>query len=281
MTLTVSKKRLSTIAISLGASMSFLLPPVALANSGLPNMGVFENAVEVSDQELAGMKGRFVDANQIVNFGVEMTTNWLTTGGDLIQEELNIFFDLGQISATQFSPVMTIYRSAKDTLSNGGQSGPSSITSQSSINAAGLDNISGVAQSILVAGDTNSVDNEVCVNITDAVNGQDTNGIANGSAMTSGAVTYQGDHGANTTYTVDDGVVGFEISLPNHGGKVIQQIRGGKGIFQSVQLSNSMNRIENHFNLNVGVSASPSGTTTTDFANIMQTIRGLPQVGTF
>ena len=279
MTLTVSKKRLSTIAISLGTSMSLLLPPVALANASMPDMGVFENAVEVSDQELAGMKGRFMDSTQIVNFGVEMTTNWLTTGGDLVHEELNLFFDLGQTSTTQFSPVLTIYRTTGNALPNGTSSGPSSLSTQSSINAAGLDNISGVAQSILVAGDTNSVDNEVSVNISDAGNGQTANGTAGGTTMASGTSSFQGDNGASTTYTVADGVVGFEISLPEGGGRVIQQIRGGQGIFQSVQLTNSMNQIENHFNLNIGVSSSPNESTTTDFANIMQTIRGLPQIG--
>lgn len=259
------------LGIETGLLLAFSL--ATPASAGMPDLRPFNNAVEVSDAELAGMQGRFMRNNEIVSFGVEMVTRWQTIDGSLIKEGLSIYVDLSQTAANQFSPVLTIYRLAATSASS--QVVPAS-NSQASVSANGLDNITGVVQNIQIAGEENSIYNNVQIDITGTPPGQTAASEGSpGTFASPGIFVFQSDSGVTSTYTLNGGLIGYEITLPQEQGKVVQRIQSGNGLLQSAQLASSLNRIENQVHLTVGTRMMAGGTMMPDMASTLATIQNL------
>lgn len=73
------------IATTLAGSM-FILQP---ATASLPDRHIFNDADEISDADLAGMRGRYVGTGEILYFGVAMYTQWQTQDGRTLNAGLS------------------------------------------------------------------------------------------------------------------------------------------------------------------------------------------------
>jgi len=268
-----NRKLIVEMAMCLGVVSVFALPVTCEARPEFSGNSKVRWITEASDVELAMMRGRYVDGSQIVNFGVQMFTFWQTSAGDVIREGMEMSIDLNSARRFDFRPVMTISRLNETT----GSVSHGDNLQRASVNGEGVENITGVAQSILVAGEENTVNNDVKIDITQGAGAGSGEG---GQSMTSGTMAFQGESGAVSSYTMDSNGIGFEIILPDDQGRVIQQIRSGKGLLQSAQLASSRNLIQNNIKLTLGTSEMGGGTGN-NFVNTLQGIRGLPQVGMF
>lgn len=107
---------------------------------------------EIADAELGLMRGRYAVGNDAVLwFGVSMVSTWQTAAGQTLQGQLDFGFDFSRGTPTvSYRPSVTI--TAEDA--------PMPVAQgQRSVESAGLGNVSGMVQSVQVAGDGNAARN--------------------------------------------------------------------------------------------------------------------------
>ncbi len=243
----------------------WLLPfSAATAREDPLGLAFLESAPEVADQDLAEMRGRFVDPNgQLVFFGIEMLTHWQTPNGEHITAGLGLQIDLAQTATAiqvSFQPVITIVPPsavASGTAAGSASGAPSAVTS---VSGNGLNNVNGVGQGIQVAGDNNRIRNDLRFNLT-AEN--QARRVPNNSATSKAAtpvtsVTSPG--GTVTSVRMDPNELGVTVQVPGQG-EVRQQIRGGgvpnPGVLQNSQISGNTNDISNQINIQAEIRTTP------------------------
>ncbi|MDO6565018.1 hypothetical protein Q4488_16680 [Amphritea sp. 1_MG-2023] len=259
------------IAMLVGvASVTIIAAPIVQADSVTARAYGLQGAA-VSDQELASIRGRFVDGRSVTYFGVSMMTDWYLNSGKHLGMEMQVNFDL---SRNRYQPTMTMYRRQDIGAQVSAGQGNESLGNVSSGGA--FENVSGVVQNIQVAGDSNTVENGVGWNVSDRPAIQDTTGLV------------KVDNGATQTYLTADGVstqvaagangVGYRLDVPNVG-RVTQQINRsqltGGHILQSTQLGSDLNQILNRIGLTVTLGPAAAGVRSQNFNRTMRSLRGL------
>lgn len=261
------KKLAAAVALAL-----ITLPTLTKALS--PDVSVFKDAEEVSDEELSGMRGRFATAsNQIVHFGVEMVSQWTTANGAKATAALNVEVN------SQLRPVITVYTSQTDGSSQANDPPNHNVT----IKSGGITQVSSVAQSIQIGGDKNNVQNTVVANITMHSSDSSANnasGVSWGGTQINGPGTQTSTSNSGTTTTVNVGKNGISVGIyvPDQG-SVIQQIRGNTGqgaagLLQSAQITGDLNRVTNQLKLTADLRAS-TGVSTAGMQGALGMLRGL------
>jgi hypothetical protein len=151
----------SLLFTALALAMACRCAP-ALAEEG-SDQHVAPGIHEVDDEELADMRGRYVAGdNTVVWFGVEMITTWQTNNGQTLQGTLTLSLDFSKNPnqpQVRFVPTVTIA-----TISNATPA-PASANVSRNVQSAGLANVSGMTQSVQIAGDNNAVANVTSLNI--------------------------------------------------------------------------------------------------------------------
>lgn len=238
------KKRIQKWTITvLGACIAASL---AVPNSGvaLPRGGAIPlSAVEVGDDVLAGMRGRYVTPAQVVYFGVEMLTRWQTADGAAYNAGLYIGVDR---SGNGFKPNVTILSREQRSPGQAGGSQVGPVASNGSISAGGIENVQGVGQSVQVTGDANGARNQITMNIG---SGEIKIGAPSGEGWSSGTVaTSDGNQKPSLGTQVGGGKASVSIAIPGQG-IARQEISSLKGVQQQVQLVGSLNQVINHTTL--------------------------------
>ena len=214
---------------------------------------------DVSDEELAEMRGRFIRQGRPVYFGISMQSQWSTAGGEIITAGMNVGINLRKDVATD--NMVTIDVDLGDT----GQAAEE-ITATPNSNLGGLDSTQGVAQAISVAGDDNQAHNKtymtlrfISPELAEKAGGKvfyfGGKSLATSQKTTEITKTTSnvGQNGVVTTAFVDENGVGVKIEVPNQGA-AMQLLRGksgnreGSGFLQSIQLQGNSNRIINQLN---------------------------------
>ena len=114
---------------------------------------------EIPDAELGDMRGRYVVGNDLVAwFGVTMTSVWQTASGQTLQGTLQVGMDFAKSPTPTLSFEPTVSITAAD-------APPPAATGSASVDAAGLANVSGLVQSVQVAGDGNAVSNATALRV--------------------------------------------------------------------------------------------------------------------
>jgi hypothetical protein len=270
-----SRRVAMTLSTMIGAPL--LMPTGAQATP--LHLKAFEHAVEVTEDALADMRGRFIDADELIFFGVEMYTEWQSGAGKMYSAGLTMNVDFSE-ATTQFRPTVTVVllggQAQESALQNGGQ--------LATIDG-GINNVKGIAQSIQVAGDTNRIDNDTRINIAirtaeASSQGDNLGGVLLGAA---GTTTLVSEEGAITAASIGVNSLGLSITLPEQG-QVLQQIQGGginsgSGVLQSAQVISDMNRIHNSLNLNIELNDNGAASVNLNPA-LLDSLRGLNLPGT-
>jgi hypothetical protein len=156
------KRSLMFTALALGI-MCRCAP--ALANDD-PNDGHLGSGIhDVTDPELADMRGRYVVGNNtVVYFGVEMITTMQTNTGQTLQGTLTVGMNFSKNpNAPQVTFVPTVTITTPDSPL------PTASTIQSnvshSVQSGGIANVGGFIQSVQIAGDNNAAANVTRLNI--------------------------------------------------------------------------------------------------------------------
>jgi len=224
----------------------------------------------VSDAELAQMHGKFVDGSKVMFFGVTMSTQWEAIDGHNHDVELGFNVSLNQGS---FRPQLTLYRVLPETGSTAETEASQAATGNGIVVNNSLDNVNGLLQNIQVAGDSNSVLNDVTWNVTDQPIDEPAANIEQISL--NGTQTIEGTGGTYTELEVSNGKIGYMLTVPNQG-QVRQSIGSGsmRGLVQSTQLTGNVNRVYNQMRLQVQVSPITENDSR-NMRNVFSTIRGL------
>lgn len=212
---------------------------------------------EVPNERLSKMRGRFFAPSAIVEFGVQMVSQWQTSQGEILTAAatLRINLNSGNSEPTvTFAPHLTIVEPGSDW--------PSSQAAAPSFanGGEGTERVAGVAQVIQVAGDGNSIHNRAAVTITGQA---PTHTLPAGD---SGPVEETATSSLGSVVRASLGAGEMAVAIQSAGGVVSQKVRGtdsdgirtASGIVQRAQVAGDLHRIQNL--LNVVMYTTPQST---------------------
>lgn len=251
------RRRLAALALALAG----LAPGLARPMTATDLM-----ASEVSDDDLAGMRGRYIAPNQILSFGVQMSTTWQTPGGGVVS---TVTFQVNP----QFQPTITIETTPQ--AGSSPQTPTSAPPSTAVVTAGGIGNVAGVTQTIQTAGNSNDVANNIQLNLSSS--SQSVSSASGGNTIViTGPGTYTQTQGSTkTTVVLDGNGLALNLSMPG-GGSVLQQI-GDQGLRQSIQITSSLNTIQNSMLAIAQLKTPMLGTET--LGRTLNSLQGLSRTG--
>lgn len=255
------------------ASSAFMLQP---ASAAMLDTHIFNHKVEISDEVLAGMRGRFVSAGAILYFGVEMVTQWLTADGSMQSSGINLSVD------AQYRPTITF---VTQTTAASSEAAPQAASNSGNVViSGGLGNVSGIAQSIQIGGDSNTIRNGLTMNITLNASGASAKPPASlGTALNSAGSTMIPGDGSTTTFTLSGNSLTMMVDVEGQG-QVLQQLQGSgnAGFLQSAQIGGDLNMIHNAITIDAGLQGGGGGASAPGFqGGSLGSLRGISPVGMF
>jgi hypothetical protein len=252
-----------TVAMTLA-----MLSATAIAGPLAPEERAFRGKTEVMDASLADMRGRFISADQIVYFGVEMYTSWNTAAGEQVgAAALNIGIDR---SNSRARPTVNVSSNVQTPNAASGNGNAAASASQSS--GRGLNQVQGVSQLVQVTGNGNRVTNSADVCVGNQCTAVAALGGAGGNNSIANPQT-----GATAQSFVTSTGAGVSVAVVNQG-TASQSIAGITGIQQRAQVSGDALSIHNQLNMVIQLQTN-SAAATASMNNLSQTMRGLWQAG--
>ena len=246
-------RRLKPKAVAISAALLFCVTAPHQAYAELPEMSVFANAQELTDDVLGETRGKFVSGGQIMTFGVQMVTEWVTSSGEVINASgrLAISMEQGQ-PRVSFEPVINVHQVQVNQIA---ASQGSNVVSGSK----GLDSVTGVVQSIQVAGNANGIGNSIAVSVKRYQGGNDA--LSGNSSGNLNVITPSGN--AASVSLANNGLsVAVDVVDQGQAQQAIRSISQGNGqVMQSVRLGGSLNQIRNMINLDIQTRMNQTGPT--------------------
>ncbi|MCE0460594.1 hypothetical protein [Pseudomonas uvaldensis] len=195
--------------------------------------------IEVKDQELAELRGRFVMPGRVISFGIVMSSTWRNASGDLIGATSSM-----QIQAATVKP--EFYVSTLKQTGNGDAPAPGKGTV---IGGAGLGTGQGVTQSVRAAGDGNTAYNNVSINVKE---GSQAPALppSQGQLLTKGQTITGSNAAGSVAVTATGSGVRMAIQASHNQGSTLQQVAQG-GLLQNTRLLGNSNLVNNLTQLNV------------------------------
>lgn len=235
-------------------------------------VGMAAKAVEVPDEMLGSLRGRFLDGGKIVRFGVEMVSSWQQQTGETLRAALKLDVGLANPArpTVSLTPTLAVDKPAVAVMAP---------ASTGTVSGEAAHNVSGISQSIQLAGDGNRVVNDATLTIataaTEAVTPLPTPPPGGADTRTE----LRTDSGAVLTTTADKGKLTVAIRTPS--GQSIQQIRDaaagrGAGALQMVQVAGDGQQIHNTLNMMVGLRPAAAGQVPVSLRQTLFSLRGLP-----
>ena len=213
----------------LSACLVLVAQPLIAEEQRPPARGLHE----IPDSELGLMRGRYtVGNNKVLWFGVTMITTWQTQGGQSVQGALKIGMDFRNGSPTiTFTPNVSLGLADADITPASGER---------SIDSAGLNNASGLVQSVQVAGDGNRASNATSLLVRDGEVPTTFSG-ASGASLTSG------NSGASVTAGMDANGARLTVNVAGQG-TAEQWVRAGS-VGQSIRIAGDGQQASNRLQL--------------------------------
>ena len=215
------------------------LAVVCLAAS-LPTQAQTFKPIELKDQELATLRGRYVMPGRIISFGIAMTSSWQNANGEVIGATSSM-----QIQQSTIKP--QFYVTMIDEKGNG-SARSQGIGTGTVTGGSGLNSTEGVTQVVRAAGDNNTAYNNVDINVTKANQAPVTQ--QQGQVLAAGS-TLVGANGAGSLSVSSTGTgVQLNIAANNNQGSTVQRLAQG-GLMQNATLLGGGNQVRNLTSLNV------------------------------
>ncbi|MES2819964.1 MAG: hypothetical protein V4812_13365 [Pseudomonadota bacterium] len=194
-------------------------------------------SIELSDAELAQLRGRYTLPDRIISFGLTMSSSWQDSAGQVIGASLAL-----QLGHAQVQPLLSV------TPIDQAGTGTRAATSTGSITGgAGLQSIQGLTQSLRTAGDFNQGLNDLSIEFT-----QD----KPAAAQASGLPWVNGQGFSNPAGTVRamavDGGLHLVLQASHDQGFAQQQI-GARGVAQHATILGAFNRVYNTTRLQIAL----------------------------
>ena len=195
--------------------------------------------IEIKDQELAELRGRYVMPGRIISFGVVMSSTWRNASGDLIGATTSMRLQAATVKPEFY--VSTIKHSGKGGSPN---SGTGRVTG-----GAGLSTSQGITQVTRAAGDGNRSNNKIAINVKEASTAP-APVPSRGQALIAGQTITGSNAAGSVAVSANGGGVQLAITANNNQGSSLQQVAQG-GLLQDTRLLGSSNVVNNMTRLNV------------------------------
>lgn len=194
--------------------------------------------IELTDQQLASLRGRFVMPGRIISFGIAMTSTWQNANGEVIGATSSM-----QIQQSTIQP--QFYVSKID------EKGTGTSRSQGTgivIGGSGLNSTEGVTQVARAAGDYNTAYNNVYINVTKANQAPATQ--QQGQALAAGSTLTNANDAGSMSVSLTGSGIQLNILANNNQGSTVQRLAQG-GLLQNTTLLGAGNQVRNITSLNV------------------------------
>jgi cytoskeletal protein RodZ len=223
------------------------LAVVCLAAS-LPTQAQTLKPIELNDQELSVLRGRYVMPGRIVSFGVVMTSAWQNANGEVIGATSSMQISQSTIKP-QFYVTMIDGKNTSSTQSQSSNPGTGSVTG-----GGGLNTTEGVTQVVRAAGDNNTAYNNVDINVSKASQVAATQPQAaiqpQGQALAAGSSLERTNGAGALNVAATSTGVQLNIVANNNQGSAMQRLGQG-GLMQNTTLLGASNQVRNLTSLNI------------------------------
>ncbi len=196
--------------------------------------------IELKDSEMANLRGRYVMPGRIISFGIVMSSTWTNSTGASVTGSATL-----QIDKSTLTPQFYVQVTGNDGSSGSHQANGTGTV----VGGTGLGSGQGVTQSVRAAGDGNTANNAVDINVTQ-------NGLApanyaqSGQALVAGQAITGSTAAGQVTVSAKNGGLQMSLLANNNQGNVVQQISGGN-VLQGTVIQGNSNLINNLTQLNV------------------------------
>ncbi|MGF6553889.1 hypothetical protein ABIA48_000269 [Pseudomonas sp. S30_BP2TU TE3576] len=195
--------------------------------------------IEIKDQELAELRGRYVMPGRIISFGVVMSSTWRNASGDLIGATTSM-----RLQAETVKPEFYV-----STIKHNGKGGSPNSGTGHVTGGAGLSTSQGITQVTRAAGDGNSSNNKIAINVKEASTAP-APVPSRGQALIAGQTITGSNAAGSVAVSATGGGVQVAITANNNQGSSLQQIAQG-GLLQDTRLLGNSNVVNNMTRLNV------------------------------
>jgi hypothetical protein len=193
--------------------------------------------IELKDQELAQLRGKYVMPGRVISFGIVMSSTWKNAVGDNIGARVSM-----QIQESTVKPQFYVTTIDEKGTGAAPAAGTGTVTG-----GAGLNQTQGVTQSVRAAGDYNTASNNVSIDVKEA-NQAPPVSAPQGTPLDTNPVT--ASNGAGTV-SVSPGNGGVQLAINANGqGVAMQQLAAG-GLLQAAQMVGGNNAVNNLAQLSV------------------------------
>ena len=216
---------------------SYWLAAACLA-AALPAHAGFKPEL-IQDQELSQLRGRYVMPGRIISFGIVMSSTWRNASGDLIGASTSM-----QLQAATVKPEFYV-----QTIKEHGNGSTLATGTGTISGGAGLNSSQGVTQSVRAAGDGNTANNNVAINVKEA-NTPPPLAPAQGQALMAGQTIGASNAAGSVAVSASGSGVQMAIQASGNQGTALQQVAQG-GLLQNTRLLGSANVVNNMTQLNV------------------------------
>lgn len=268
-----SVTRLFTPHVVTISALLFCIAPLQYAHAELPEMGVFANAQELSDDVLGETRGKFVSAGQIMTFGVKMVTEWITSSGEVIHASGRLSVNMGNGQpSVNFEPVIHVHQT--QAVSPAASQGNNFVTG-----GQGLENVTGVVQTIQVAGNTNGIGNAIGI----SVKKYNESGNSQPSGNTAPNLNVTTPSGNTAAVALANNGLSVNVNVIDQGEaqQAIRSVSQGNGqVLQSVRLGGDLNQIRNLINLDIQT-RNNAVSSAANTQQILSSLRQLSQTAPF
>ncbi|AZD29627.1 Fap system putative outer membrane protein [Pseudomonas chlororaphis] len=221
--------------------------------------------IEIKDQELSELRGRYVMPGRIISFGIVMSSTWRNASGDLIGATTSM-----QIQQSTIKPEFYV-----STIKEAGNGSTPAQGSGNVIGGAGLATTQGVTQSVRAAGDGNTAYNNVSIDVKEASHAPALV-PAQGQLLMSGQTISGSNAAGSVAVSATGGGIQMAIQASNNQGSAVQQVAQG-GLLQNTRLLGDSNLVSNMTQLNVVLNNNGASTGALD-CNLTQ-LKGLRNLG--
>lgn len=219
----MSRSIFTAVLVLVTAAAGHVAPAAAAPGRGL---------AEIPDAELNLMRGRYtVAGNNVAWFGVSMVSVWRTPNGSVLEGALTVGMDLrhGPRPVISFAPSVRV--TPADAALPIGAAG--------SVDSSGLANVTGLVQSVQLAGDHNQARNRTTLLVRD--------GAVDATSAGSPAALSIVDGATQASADVDRQQVGLLLKIDGVG-QVQQWVRSGS-VGQVIALAGSGHQVDNHLQI--------------------------------
>ena len=212
---------------------------LACLAASLPTHAETFKPIELTDQQLATLRGRFVMPGRIISFGIAMTSTWQNANGEVIGATSSM-----QIQQSTIQPQFYVSKIDQKGTGTSQSQGTGTVTGGSGL----VNGTEGVTQVVRAAGDYNTAYNNVDINVTKA--NQATATQQQGQALAAGSTLTGANDAGSMSVSLTGSGIQLNILASNNQGSTVQRLAQG-GLLQNTTLLGAGNQVRNITSLNV------------------------------